>query len=205
MGVVEEYLKRRSIIQQRLHEFSCVRHEGEERLFYELCFCLLTPQSNGKQCWDAVGLLMRHDFFHRRLSACTLERCLRQKTRFHVTKTRYLLKMKREFPAIARALSEHTDGASLRLWLVEHVKGMGLKEASHFLRNIGFRNLAILDRHVLKHLVRERVLPRLPHTLTSRTYLFIEKRFHAYSKRVEVPLDCLDLVFWSMETGEVFK
>ena len=43
--IVEEYLKRKNIIQQRLREFSCVRHEGEERLFYELCFCLLTPQT----------------------------------------------------------------------------------------------------------------------------------------------------------------
>lgn len=205
MGVVEEYLKRKSIIRQRLHEFSCVRHEGEERLFYELCFCLLTPQSNGKQCWSAVGLLVHHNFFHRRLSARTLERCLRQKTRFHVTKAKYLLKMKQEFPAITCALAGHTDGASLRLWLVKHVKGMGLKEASHFLRNIGFRNLAILDRHVLKHLVREGVLSRLPHTLTARTYLSIEERFQDYSKIVGLPMDCLDLVFWSMETGEVFK
>ena len=154
MSVVEEYLKRKNIIQQRLREFSCVRHEGEERLFYELCFCLLTPQSKGKQCWSAVGLLMHHDFFHRRLSARILERFLRQKTRFHVTKVSYLLKMKREFPAISHALAEHTGGAPLRLWLVKHVKGMGLKEASHFLRNIGFRNLAILDRHVLKRFIR---------------------------------------------------
>ena len=205
MSVREEYLKRKKIIEQRLHEFSRVRYEGEERLFYELCFCLLTPQSNGKRCWDAVRLLMNHDFFHRRLSARALERCLRQKTRFYITKARYLLTMKREFPAIVHALAEHTDGASLRSWLVNHVKGVGLKEASHFLRNIGFRNLAILDRHVLNHLVREGVLSRLPPTLTSRTYLSIEERFHEYSRTIGVPLDCLDLVFWSMETGEVFK
>ena len=82
---------------------------------------------------------------------------------------------------------------------------MGWKEASHFLRNIGNRDLAILDRHILKNLVRTGALERLPKSLTPKTYLAIEEKFAAFSKRVNIPMDELDLLFWSMETGEILK
>ena len=82
---------------------------------------------------------------------------------------------------------------------------MGWKEASHFLRNIGHRNLAILDRHILRNLVRAGVLHRLPKTLTAKRYLLIEEKFKDFAERMDIPMDELDLLFWSMETGEILK
>ena len=70
--------------------------------------------------------------------------------------------VKSENIAIARkffkenSLSEKLkeDTFEIREWLVENVRGMGYKESSHFLRNIGLgENIAILDRHILKNLV----------------------------------------------------
>jgi N-glycosylase/DNA lyase len=133
---------------------------------------------------------------------------LRQKDcyiRFHKNKSRYLITVKAQFPLIAEQLKSASSSEELRLWLVKNVKGLGWKESSHFLRNIGHRNLAILDRHILRNLVRLGVLPDLPKSLTATNYLQIEGKFRKFSKRIGIPMDELDLLFWSMETGEILK
>jgi N-glycosylase/DNA lyase len=85
------------------------------------------------------------------------------------------------------------------------VKGLGWKEASHFLRNIGHLNLAILDRHILRNLKRHDVLRTLPRTLTPKRYLTIEGQFARFADTIGITMDELDLLFWSHETGEILK
>ena len=98
------------------------------------------------------------------------------------------------------------DIFALRGWLVENVKGYGMKEASHFLRNIGLGDdIAILDRHILKHLVKNNVIPEVPKSLTEKKYMEIENRMRAFSKEIGIPFAHLDLLWWSEETGEIFK
>jgi len=97
------------------------------------------------------------------------------------------------------------DSRALRAWLVAKVNGLGWKEASHFLRNIGHRNLAILDRHILRNLVRIRVIRSLPTTLTPSRYLAIERAFLLFADKFDIPMDELDLLFWSKETGKIMK
>jgi N-glycosylase/DNA lyase len=194
-----EYRERRNEIRSRLADFSSVK--GED-VFYELCFCLLTPQSKGRRCDEAVQKLKQAQFFTRNVSLISI---LREKTRFHKTKAASLEKMKKMYPLVVEQLRQERDPFVLRSWLVEHVHGMGMKEASHFLRNIGYRGLAILDRHILRNLVKSDVLKELPLTLTSRVYLDIEQKLFTFSKSMKIPADELDLLFWSMETGEVFK
>ena len=36
-----------------------------------------------------------------------------------------------------------------REWVVKNVKGLRYKEDSHFLRNIDYKNIAIIDFHIL--------------------------------------------------------
>jgi len=193
------YGQKKEQIRQRLCHFSSIRNED---IFYELCFCLLTPQSKGKKCDEAVQRLMAEGFS---LHDLDLERLLRTHTRFHNHKAAYLRLMKEQYPLILEHLAAEKDAFALRSWLVCHVRGMGMKEASHFLRNIGYRGLAILDRHILKQLVSCRVIDTIPKTLSLATYLEIEQRFLDFSKRVNIDMDELDLLFWSNETGEVFK
>jgi len=102
-------------------------------------------------------------------------------------------------------LKKSKSGEELRLWLVNNVKGLGWKESSHFLRNIGYRNLAILDRHILRNLKRLGVITKLLKTLNAKKYLQIEKKFKKFSKRIGISMDELDLLFWSMETGKIMK
>ena len=88
---------------------------------------------------------------------------------------------------------------------MDNVKGLGLKEASHFLRNIGHRNLAILDRHILRNMLRFGAVKNLPNNLSRKNYLALEAKFMAFARKAGTPMDELDLLFWSMQTGEIFK
>ena len=93
-----------------------------------------------------------------------------------------------------------------REFLVKEVNGYGWKEASHFLRNVGFgEDIAILDRHILKNLKKHKIIKEIPKTINKKNYLEIEEKMRGFCKKNKVGLDELDLIFWSNETGEVLK
>lgn len=95
---------------------------------------------------------------------------------------------------------------SLRKFCVEKIKGIGFKEASHFLRNIGFgQNIAILDRHILKNLKLYNVIDVIPDNLSEKKYLEIENKMRGFSKKIGIDIEHLDFVLWYKEAGEVFK
>jgi N-glycosylase/DNA lyase len=197
-----EFAIRRAAIGQRIADFAAVNPNA---YFYELVYCLLTPQSSAVNAGKAVEALREAGFFHREFEPAPL---LHQKefyVRFHNTKGKHLKEAKRNFPEIHSALCNGYSSEELRAWLVKNVKGLGWKEASHFLRNIGHKNLAILDRHILKNLKRHNVIRSLPETLTPTRYRAIEQKFALFSRRIGITLDELDLLFWSRETGEILK
>jgi N-glycosylase/DNA lyase len=170
-----------------------------------MVYCLLTPQSSARNAVRAVERLRQE---HPWQDATTIARILGDRgayIRFHNTKARYLIRAQGDFPRVFVRLTDGLHSAELRRWLVRNVRGLGWKEASHFLRNIGHRNLAILDRHILKNLVRHRVIQSLPLCLTPARYLEIECRFGVFARAMGVTLDELDLLFWSRETGEILK
>ncbi|HLD12584.1 MAG TPA: DNA lyase [Candidatus Nanoarchaeia archaeon] len=191
------YRQHQKVIRQRLRDFSAV---PSSEYFYELCFCLLTPASSAKVCYTAVVSLKKADFAKKAIDPFPHIRLVR----FNRTKAKRLLAMKKQFPEIVAKIQELSSVDS-RLWLADHVDGLGLKESAHFLRNIGHRGLGILDRHILKHLVQHKVIPSLPKSLTRNRYFLIERKFQKFAAQVKIPMDELDLLFWSQETGEVFK
>ena len=79
-----------------------------------------------------------------------------------------------------------------------------MKEASHFLRNIGFSNYAIIDFHIIDLLVKEKLITR-PKTLTPKRYLEIESILETLAKKTKLSLGELDLYLWYMETGKILK
>jgi N-glycosylase/DNA lyase len=197
------YAMRRDAIRSRLSEFAAVPPSD---YFYELIYCLLTPQSSARNAEQVVSHL-RNAGFHQ--NDIVPEPFLHSKEcyiRFHKTKSRYLLQMKNQYFAIAQKLSEPVPAVELRDWLVQNVLGLGYKEASHFLRNIGKNDgLAILDRHILRNLKRLGLIRSIPTSLSRKRYGEIENRFSKFASSIGIPLDELDLVFWSMETGEIRK
>lgn len=194
---------RKDAIRLRLSEFASV---SPSEYFYELIYCLLTPQSSAEHAEKAISALRSLQF---ESTPVDPEPVLRQKTsyiRFHKTKAKHLLRVKEEYPKIAAVLANGTVPLDLREWLAKNVLGMGYKEATHFLRNIG-RNggLTILDRHILRNLMRFDVIRSIPKSLSPRHYHTIEKKFQRFADRIGIPVDELDLLFWSMETGEIRK
>jgi N-glycosylase/DNA lyase len=189
-------------IRARLADFAAVK---PEEYFFELVYCLLTPQSSAANAGKAVALLQERGIG---TDCSVLATLLHQKEfyiRFHHTKARRILEAREKFPLVSRQVAKEQDATRLREWLVINVKGLGWKEASHFLRNIGRRNLAILDRHILRNLQRHRVIRSLPTSLTKNRYAAIEQQFALFAEAVGVSMDELDLLFWSRETGEILK
>jgi N-glycosylase/DNA lyase len=196
----EQFELRKDEIRARLDDFSNPKMND---IFYEMCFCILTPQSNAKKCWNAVLELKEKDFLHK--GEINVEFILKSNTRFHNNKSKYIELAKSNFKEIFNKIFTTTDSKELRLWLVDNIKGYSFKEASHFLRNIGYKNLAILDRHILKNIILLGMIPELPKTLTKNRYLEIEDKISNYCEDIEISMDELDLLLWSIEAGEVFK
>lgn len=197
-------------IQSRLQEFDSVLKTGdEESIFAELVFCILTPQSKAKSAWAAVKRLLAKDL----LLTGTEDQVLRELpgVRFKYKKAGYVIKARNMFLIdgklfIKSRISRFSDVYDAREWLVRNVKGIGYKEASHFLRNIGpGADLAILDRHILKNLRSLQVIEEVPASLSRRRYLEIEEGMKELSEETKIPMSHLDLVLWYKETGEVFK
>lgn len=175
-----------------------------------MCFCILAVQSSAHSADAAVKALLDAGLLWsgrpRQVAAF-----LRRRTRFHNHKAAYIVRARQRFfpeegPILSKSLSGHHDSKASRDWLIDAIEGLGWKEASHFLRNIGRgEDLAILDRHVLRNLIRHGVIRRPPRSLTPRRYLAIEERMRHFSERVGIPMAALDLLFWSRETGVIFK
>lgn len=196
------YEQRKQSIGKRLKEFAAVRPDG---YFYEVVYCLLTPQSSAVNAAKAVDALKENNFFDKDVDASPILFRKQHYIRFHNTKAQRLSEVKANYSEIYAQLCSGTSSPELREWLVQHVRGLGWKEASHLLRNIGHRDLAILDRHILKNLKEHNVIRSLPKTLTTKRYLSIERKFKQFAAAIGISMDELDLVFWSNETGEILK
>ncbi|MBN1824350.1 MAG: N-glycosylase/DNA lyase [Endomicrobiales bacterium] len=204
------WLSRRNEISSRLGDFRSVWKNGtDERIFEELVFCLFTPQSKAKSCWASVCFLKDRNLIMKGKHGQIAKRI--NTVRFRNNKAKYLVSARRLFANsgkldIKRIISSFPDAASAREWLVKNVKGMGYKEAGHFLRNIGLgEEIAILDRHILKNLKTAGVIGRIPKTISAKEYLTIEQKMIEFSKSAGIPLSHLDLLLWCRETGEIFK
>lgn len=198
----QEFREKRSAIRTRLEGF---RQVPPEEYFFELAYCLLTPQSSALHAGAAVVALREARCFDRPAQTAMILRRSGQYVRFHNTKAAHLADAWKLFPCVAERLAGKGPASDLRAWLVENVRGLGWKEASHFLRNIGYRDLAILDRHILRNLKAHGVLREVPTTLTPRRYRSIESGFSRFAASVGITMDELDLLFWSRETGAILK
>jgi N-glycosylase/DNA lyase len=209
-NILTDHASRRAPIRARLADFAAVPRSA---WFYELAYCLLTPQSSAVNASQVVDALQAMEFLEIGEDPTHLLRDRRHYIRFHNTKARRLLEAREKVSSLVQELDGSrarenalaSDGARMREWLLKNIRGLGWKEASHFLRNIGYTDLAILDRHILRNLRHHGVIRSIPTSLTARTYCSIEQKFLKFSLSVGIPMDELDLLFWSRETGEIRK
>ena len=197
------YSERKTEIGGRISEFEAVGKGPDDRIFLELTFCLCTPQSKAKACWEAVSKLAEKGIL-RRGSRAEIRKGLIG-VRFANNKSGYIVEARGNFQEIIK-FRELNNPLEMREFLVENVKGLGWKEASHFLRNVGYgKDIAILDRHILRNLLRFKVILEIPRSISKRKYIEIENKMKKFSQNIGIPLQELDLLFWSLETEEVFK
>lgn len=207
-SLILEYNRKKHKIKNRLREFSNLHKAKDEDIFSELCFCILTPQSKAIRCDKAIKELKTCGLLLKGNKKSVISRL--KGVRFPNNKAGYIIAARKFFKNgggldIKNRL-DFKNPFNAREWLVTNIKGLGYKEASHFLRNIGLgKDMAILDTHILKNLKRYEVINKIPPSLTKKTYLKIESRMKKFSKKVNIPFLDLDLLFWSNQTGFIFK
>lgn len=207
--LVSRYNLKKDDLKKRLDEFKVVGQQDDPRVFAELAFCLCTPQSRAVNCWKAVEALTRNNLLY--TGSNVQIKPFLNAVRFNENKSNYIVQAREMFTngngiSIKEKLFSMGKPEDMREWLFDNVNGLGMKESSHFLRNIGFgKSLAILDSHILKNLVKYGVIEEIPKSLTKKKYLDIEQKMKEFSEKIGIPFDELDLLFWSEETGMIFK
>ena len=144
-------------IQQQLDSFTLIRKKWDKKaLFQEYCFCLLTPQSKARHAEKAIAELVKSNALYT-AEAEDIAAYLNI-VRFKNTKAKNIVRFKAFFFSEQREVFSAFIRSSAniiekRKRIEKEIRGMGFKEASHCLRNIGFfPEIAILDRHILRNL-----------------------------------------------------
>jgi N-glycosylase/DNA lyase len=132
--------------------------------------------------------------------------------RFPVARPRYIVTTRNYLRAnfgmaLGKRLRGFSDPIERRDWLAQEkqIKGLGYKESSHFLRNIGVKGHAILDKHVMRCLAEVGVIDTATPPSSRAKYLEVERQLQRFAREIRIDFDELDLVLWSMKTGEILK
>ena len=225
----KEYLLKKDRITKRLKEFDKfynkpyswfyednkmelkqVNTNDDERIFEELCFCIFTANTSaemGLKAVDAVRDLLNdrsQEEMTKKLEGIYRFNNLRPA---YIVHTRNYLKKEFDFKLKEKIESLKDDTEELRNFFAFNpgIKGLSYKEASHFLRNIGFKDYAILDKHILNSLIEFNVIENLKTPIPAKQYPEIEKKMKMFSNEIEIPMDELDLLLWSRKNGRILK
>ena len=148
---------------ERLNEFKNIWEKGSNKdIHLELSFCILTPQSKALNAWQAITNLKKDDLIFNGEAEELVE--FLNIVRFKNNKAKYLIELREQMTKDGEIITKDffktlPTVIEKREWIVKNIKGMSYKEASHFLRNVGFgQDIAILDRHILKNLVKLEII-----------------------------------------------
>jgi len=190
-----------NLIQKRIGEFKELNKKPNDELFKELCFCILTANFNAEK-----SIKIQNEIGECFLNNSEEELAKKLKIlghRYPNTRAKYISESRKCKESLKEVI-QFNDKKKLREWIVNNVKGLGYKEASHFLRNIGFDDFAIIDFHIVDILVKHDLIKR-PKTLTKTKYLEIENLLRTIGKKTDLTLAELDLYLWYLETGKILK
>ncbi|MBD3204223.1 N-glycosylase/DNA lyase [Candidatus Woesearchaeota archaeon] len=211
MKLNEQILKLRNSpvkdkIDSRIKEFESFEDKSTEAWFSELCFCLLTANWKARGSIEIQKELCDNDFCS--LSEDHLKKYLKEKGhRFwpqraeRICRAREHIDIKIKITKIVK-----TEGQKkARDWLIKNILGIGYKEASHFLRNTGHLDLAIIDRHIMFLMIENSMIKKRPKTLTRKRYLFMEKKLTLLADNLNMRIGELDLYMFYLKKREVLK
>ncbi|NIP29124.1 MAG: N-glycosylase/DNA lyase [Candidatus Dadabacteria bacterium] len=208
--ILSSYPLKRPLIIKRLSEFeNILKNASNNKIFEEMVYCILTAGASAKMGINALNSI-------RGVIQKGTEKEIKNKLkgiyRFpnirsnYIVHTREYLKEKIDMDIKAHLLSYKDPGERRNyLALNKDIKGLGPKESSHFLRNIGFKGYAILDKHILNCLYELKVIESVTPPSSMKKYLAIEKKLKNFSIKNNIDFDEIDLLLWSEKTGEILK
>ncbi len=197
---------------------------SEGRLWKELCLCILSSRTRFELALAAVSSLERAGLLRRlrehpgEVPYSVLEEALgphpqRQgaSTRsipFWRTRAHQLVDASNRLYAaghrgLKTRLHETGDAGDLRMQLMADVPGLGMKQASHFLQNVGFSDeFAVIDVHILSFLREELMaVESEAEDLDESLYLELEQRIQRLAAANGLAVGLLDRIVWAMRSG----
>jgi N-glycosylase/DNA lyase len=205
-----DYSEKKPLIVRRLAEFRSVYEKGDRAIFEELCFCILTAGSSAKMGMRTITALK--DILRTGSEKELQQRAHEQSLRFWRLRPSYIYHTREYLDEVCGLRLKRMIGSfdcrfARRDFFAQNkdIKGLGYKEASHFLRNIGFPGYAILDKHILNSLREMGVISTRMRSTTRAGYLAIEKKVERFAEEIGIDMDHLDLLLWSRKTGEILK
>jgi len=179
----------------------------DNRIFEELAFCIFTANTSaemGAKAVDSVRSVLMNG------TADEMTKKLEGVYRFINLRPAYIVHTRDHFNnsfnfKLKDKINSFKNMHERRDYFVENVKGLGMKEASHFLRNIGFKGYAILDKHIINSLHEFGVIETNNKPKNAKEYLEIEKKLIDFSKQIGIDVDELDLLLWSKKNGRILK
>lgn len=208
--ILRVHKERRKEIRSRLAEFAEIgRHGTDEDLFAEMVFCFFTGGCSAVMGMNSLAAVRDVLFTADRNE---LTEALLGKHRYPNARSGYIVHSRDHLQTthrmkIRELLESFVTNDERRDWLVREkgIKGLGYKEASHFLRNIGYKDYAILDKHVLNCLAELKIIddPKPPNNRSR--YLTVEGKLRQFANDLRIDIDEMDLVLWSIKTGRILK
>ncbi|MEK6846448.1 MAG: N-glycosylase/DNA lyase [Nanoarchaeota archaeon] len=192
------------LVDRRVSEFKLLGNRTSGEIFKELCFCILTANftaDRGMKIQDAIG-----DGF---LNLNENQLAVKLKElghRFPNMRAKFIAEAQNHKDTIKQQLSSFQGEKEAREWIVKNVKGLGYKESSHFLRNIGYDDLGIIDFHIIDILADNKLITKpKSKSLTKSKYLEVEEVLKKIANISNLTLSELDLYLWYLETGKILK
>ena len=205
------YRKRKSEINEKMQSFSLVNIDNYEDTFVELIFVILAAGTSAKLALKSTNILRKNNFvFQSSMKDIILK--LKECYRFYNVRGKYIYNNREyikkvynnNFRIIFNNFSSHYERRDIFV-SNKKIMGLGMKASSHFLRNIGFSDYAILDKHIINLLKDCGIISKSISSLNQKNYLEIEKILREIGLRHNLNLGTLDLVLWYFKTGKIIK
>ena len=192
------------MVEKRWNEFVNLGENGTElELFSELSFCVLTANWSAKGGIKAQNEIGPEGFA--KLDIDELEYALRKVGhRFPKARAQYIVSNRWIIGTIRHLFV--LPYYQMREFIVKNMKGIGWKESSHFLRNVGYGEVAILDKHILRLMKESNLIDSIPKGWTKKRYLEYEKILKdVLENHFNEPIGKLDLYLWYLVKKDVDK
>ena len=191
---------------------------SEEQLFEELICCILSSQVSYVLAKAAIQKLANADLvslnkpsisardYEKRVNSVLKSSILNNGKKVHYRfpnlRARQIAELRNNIIQnnfnLFDIVYKQTDPLKIRNTLIDVISGVGPKQSSMFLRNIGRSyDLAILDRHVINYMVAVKITSDINiKKFNKNLYLNTEEELIQYALGIGYPVGCVDWAIW---------